>query len=123
MAPSPNMSRINGLIAEYPRQFWLLLGGAPHYLYGRQHVLAIPDDLCPATPGVPMTTVGLLLGLYSAAGLVATLLAGSLADRTGRMAVMLIGLFGGATTYVAMSQATSLPQWAILTAAASSLSE
>lgn len=114
LAASPSMNRFRRLTAKYPRQFWLLFGGLLISSTGGSMVWPFLTILVRQRLGVPMTTEGLLLGLYFAAGLVATLLAGSLADRIGRKGVMLISLFGGAAAYLAMSQADSLSQWVIL---------
>lgn len=65
---------------------------------------------------VPLTTVGLLLSLNSAMSLVATFLAGPVADRLGRKGVMIVSLSGNCLVYLAMNVADSLPLWAILMA-------
>jgi MFS family permease len=63
---------------------------------------------------VPLTTVGLLLSINSLAGLLTTFVAGPVADRFGRKGVMLASLAGNGILYLAMTQASTLPQWGIL---------
>jgi MFS family permease len=64
--------------------------------------------------GIPLTTIGLLLALHSGSALVATLITGPGADRLGRKGVMVLSLFASSLTYLAMSQASSLPAWVAL---------
>jgi MFS family permease len=63
---------------------------------------------------VPMTTVGLLLALSSASGLLTTLVAGPIADRLGRKGVMVSSIFAGSAVYLLMNRANTLPAWAVL---------
>jgi len=63
---------------------------------------------------VPLTTIGLLLSLNAAAGIIATFLVGPVADRFGRKGVMLASLIANGLLYLTMTQAKELPLWAAL---------
>jgi MFS family permease len=108
------LARLRAATAGYPRQFWVLFwgllinstGGAMVWpfltVYMRQHL------------GVPLTSITLLFTLNSAAGLIATSIAGPAVDRFGRKIAMGLSLAGSCGVYFAMSGADTLPAWAVL---------
>ncbi len=114
MAVSRSLNSIRRLIAEYPRQFWLLFAGMLISAVGGSMVWPFLTIIVRQRLDIPLTTIGLLLALNSASALVATLIAGPVADRLGRKGVMVLSLFASTGIYVAMSQASSLPAWAAL---------
>jgi MFS family permease len=117
LAISRGLDRVKRLIAGYPRQFWLLFAGMLISAVGGSMVWPFLSLYVRQRLDVPMTTVGLLLGLHSAMALVTTLIAGPVADRLGRKGVMVLSLFAGSALFLAMSLADSLPAWALLMAA------
>ena len=54
-------------------------------------------------------TAGVIMSLYGAGSIIASLLGGTLTDRLGRRATMLLSLFGGSATMLAIGFAPSLP--------------
>jgi MFS family permease len=113
-------SRLNGikrLIAEYPRQFWLLFAGMLISAVGGSMVWPFLTIMVRQRLDIPLTTIGLLLALHSGSALVITLIAGPVADRLGRKGVMVLSLFSSSAIYLLMSQAGSLSAWACLMAA------
>lgn len=63
---------------------------------------------------VPLTTVGLILSLNSAAGIATTFLAGPVVDRMGRKGIMVFSLLGSGLVYLTLNMATSVSMLAIL---------
>jgi len=114
LAISRALDRSKRLLGEYPRQFWLLYAGMLISATGGSMIWPFMTIYVRQRLGVPMTTVGLLLALNSASALVATLIAGPIADRLGRKGVMVLSLFSRSAVFVAMSLADSLPAWALL---------
>jgi MFS family permease len=106
--------RIKYLVAEYPRQFWVLFGGMLISSIGGSMVWPFLTIYMRQRLDVPLTTVGLLLSLNSGAGLATTFVAGPVADRFGRKGVMVLSLLANCVIYVAMIPAAGLPLWAIL---------
>jgi MFS family permease len=121
LAVSRALDRIKRLYAEYPRQFWLLYAGMLISATGGSMVWPFMTIFVRQRLGVPLTTVGLLLSINAGSALVATLIAGPVADRLGRKGVMVLSLFSRSTVFVAMSLAGSLPAWAVLMAASGAL--
>ena len=111
---SRSLDSLRRLVAEYPRQFWLLFAGMLISAVGGSMVWPFLTIIVRQRLDIPLTTIGLLLALHSASALVTTLIAGPVADRFGRKGVMVFSLFTSALIYVAMSQASSLPAWALL---------
>ena len=122
MAAPRSFERIRHLVGEYPRQFWLLSAGMLISAIGGSMVWPFLTIYVRQRLDVPLATVGLLIALQSAAGLVTTLVAGPVADRFGRKGVMVLSLFSGSAIYVAMSLASSLPAWAVLMAVSGAMS-
>lgn len=111
------MNRVRQTVSEYPRQFWLLFAGMLISATGSSMVWPFLTIYLRQRFAVPLTTVALLLSLYSGASLVTTFAAGPATDRYGRKGVMVLSLAASSTVYAAMSLAGTLPLWAVLMAA------
>lgn len=105
---------MNFFRARYPSQIWLLFGGALTGSIGQSLVWPFLVIAIRERTGVPLTQITLLFTLQSAAGFIATALLGPLMDRFGRKWAMLGGLFASGVVLLAMSQAQTLAQWAVL---------
>jgi MFS family permease len=114
MAVSRSLNSAKSLLDEYPRQLWVLVIGMLISATGGSMIWPFLTIYVRQRLEIPLATIGLLLGLHSAAALVTTLIAGPVADRLGRKGVMLLSLFSSAAIYVVMSRAGSLPLWAVL---------
>jgi len=110
------MNRIRQVLAQYPRQFWLLFGGMLISASGGSMVWPFLTIYIRQRLNISLTTVGLLLSLNSAAGLVTTFIAGPVCDRFGRKGVMVVSLFVGSAVFATMNLAGSLHVWSILMA-------
>jgi len=110
------LTRLRLTTADYPRQFWLLLGGMLINSSGGSMVWPFLTIYLRQRLGIPLTTVTLLLTVNAVAGLVASSIAGPVVDRFGRKGVMVLGLAVGGVTLLAMSAASTLEWWAILMA-------
>ena len=76
--------------AAFPRQFWLLVGGTFFYLLAIGLAFPYTAILIKGRLGVSMAVVGAIMGGTALAGLPLQPLAGSLSDRFGRRAVMIV---------------------------------
>ncbi len=111
------IARMRLATSGYSRQFWLLFWGTLINSAGGSMVWPFLTVYMRQHLGVPLTLITLLFTLNSAAGLVATSIAGSAVDRFGRKIAMALSLAGNSAVYVAMAAAHTLPAWAILMAA------
>lgn len=102
--------------AGYPRPFWFLFWGALISGSGTSIVWPFMTIYLRQRLGVPLATVGALLSLQSAAGLVATAFTGPAIDRFGRKGAMLVSLAASSVCLLAMSSASTLAWWAVLLA-------
>jgi MFS family permease len=64
----------------------------------------------------PLSTVTFLTTINAASGLISALLAGPITDRIGRKWVLVFSLIGNGMVYLFMSQASTLPAFAVLMA-------
>jgi len=106
------MDRVKRLVDEYPRQFWILLGGMLIISSGNGMVWPFLTLLLRQRLDVSLTTVGFLLSLQSGARLITTLLAGPVVDRLGRKWVMVASLAASSLGYIALGLASNLQAWA-----------
>jgi MFS family permease len=86
------LKRMHNVYVEYPRQFWILVGGMFIDTIGR--TILNPFLMLYATKrfDVSMTEVGMLFGLMAVANTVGNMLGGALTDRLGRKGMMILGL-------------------------------
>ncbi len=110
-------SRFSDLIAEFPRQFWVLFGGTLVNSIGGGMVFPFLTLYLHQRLNLSMTMVGFALSLWSASSLVGQLAGGSLTDSWGRKRLILVSLslsalllpvFGLADTFVPAAIAAML---------------
>ncbi len=103
--------------SDYPQQFWLVFWGMLISAVGGSMIWPFLMVYVSERLQLPMTETAGLMTLSSVVGLVASFIAGPIVDRFGRKWIMVISLLLNALGYILMSQATTLPQFAILMAA------
>jgi MFS family permease len=101
-------SRIADELRGLPRQFWLLTCGT--FVYSAGIFLAYPFEALylNGSLGIPMTTVGLLIGVMSLAGLPFQFPGGAAADRIGRRPVLALAIAGSMTLCVGLALSRAL---------------
>lgn len=101
---------------RYPRQYWYLILGMLFSTTGMGMIWPFLTIYMRETLNVPLTTITSLLMLDSVMSIVATFVAGPVADRFGRKWVMVISLAMMGVVYLSMSAAASLGIFAVLMA-------
>jgi len=100
--PRRFIARARHAVTAFPRQFWLLVAGTALYLVGVQMAYPFESIYLNRRLGVPMTTVGLMLGLSLLAGLPFQVVGGALADRLGRRPVLALAALASAALYAGL---------------------
>jgi MFS family permease len=108
------LRRFRSAVGTYPSQFWLLFWGLLISTIGASMIWPFLMIYVSSRLNLPLTTVASLMTINAVVGLVFAFIAGSITDRFGRKWVMAISLAGNALGYLLMSQASTLPQFAIL---------
>ncbi len=106
--------RLRTVIADYPRQFWVLFWGLLINSIGGSMVWPFLTIFMRERLAVELTVVTLLFSLNSGMGIAALSFVGPAVDRFGRRFAMITGLVAGGLILLAMSAATSLPAWVVL---------
>lgn len=106
-------SKLQRLLASYPRQFWIMVVGMLIVSIGGSMWWPFVTILLRERLGLPLTQVALLFTLNSAAGLVATSFVGPAVDRFGRRTAMILGLAVNGIALAAMGLADSVTAWAL----------
>jgi MFS family permease len=110
------LSVIHRARAEYPSQFWLVFWGMLISAVGGSMIWPFLMVYVSERLSLPMTATASLMTLSAITGLVASFIAGPIVDRFGRKWIMVISLVLNALGYVFMSQAQTLPEFAVLMA-------
>ena len=109
------MNRLNNLASRYPQQFWLMFCGMFISTVGASMIWPFLMLYVSEKLQAPLTTVGGLVALNAAVGVISLFfIGGPITDKVGRKGVMVFSLIANGLAYVAMSQASSLPAFAIL---------
>ncbi len=106
-------------LLRYPRQFQILLGGEFVSIVGRSMIFPFLTLYLHGRLGLPLTTVGMLLAVFSLAGAAGQVLGGLLADRLGRKWVMAVSLLTTGVLTLALAFVATLAQAAQNAAAVS----
>jgi MFS family permease len=111
------MNRLNNLASRYPQQFWLMFCGMFISTVGASMIWPFLMLYVSEKLQAPLTTVGGLVTLNAAIGVISSFfIGGPITDKVGRKGVMVFSLIANGLAYIAMSQASSLPAFAILMA-------
>lgn len=102
--------------AEYPRQFWLMFYGMLISTIGSSMIWPFLMIYVSERLQLPLAIIASLMTLSAAMGLISSFLAGPIVDRAGRKWVMVVSLLVNAAAYLLMSQAHTLPVFAVLMA-------
>jgi MFS family permease len=99
---------------DYPRQYWLLFWGMLISTTGASMIWPFLIIYASEKLALPLTAVTSLITINSVFGLVFAFVAGPLTDRLGRKWSMVVSLLVNGLVYLGLSQADSLPSFAIL---------
>ena len=102
------------LIASYPRQFWLMFCGMVISTIGSSMIWPFLMIYVSERLGLDLAISASLMTISSIMGLIASFIAGPIIDRLGRKWVMVVSLLANACGYFFLSQAHSLPMFALL---------
>lgn len=99
---------------NYPRQFWLMAIGLLIMSAGASMVWPFLMIYVSKALSLPLSKAASLITINATAGLLSTLIAGSVADRFGRKLVMTVSLLTNGIIYLFMAYANSYAAFAIL---------
>jgi MFS family permease len=97
----------------YPRQFWLMFAGMLISTIGSSMIWPFLMVYASEKLALPLATVAGLMTVSSAMGLITSFIAGPIVDRVGRKWAMSLSLVLNAAGYFVLSQATTLPGFAL----------
>jgi MFS family permease len=86
------INRIKDLYNDYPRQYWLMIVGIVLATAGGSMIWPFLLIYASGKLDMPLSTVATLISINAGTGLLASLIAGTLADKVGRKVVMNISL-------------------------------
>ncbi len=104
------------LLSSFPRAFWVLMVLFFINRIGAALIWPFISVFVRDQTGAPLSQIAAMLSIQSAASLLGTSFISALMDRFGRKRAMLIGSGAYGVVLIAMSQATTLWQWALLIA-------
>ncbi|MCQ3938620.1 MAG: hypothetical protein DPW18_16460 [Chloroflexi bacterium] len=108
------MIHFKTLYNRYPRQYWLMILGIVISTAGGSMVWPFMLIYAGGKLGLPLSAVASLISINAGVGLFASFLAGALADRIGRKAVMVASLAMLGVAYFFLVQAETYLQFALL---------
>ncbi|MGD8399235.1 MAG: MFS transporter, partial [Anaerolineae bacterium] len=107
------LGRASSVYREYPRQFWILVGGTFVDRLGSALLFPFFTLYVTARFGVGMTQVGVLFALFAASSVGGSMLGGALTDRLGRKSMFLFGLIASALSSVLMGLVDTISWFAV----------
>jgi MFS family permease len=115
--------RTRAMIEEFPRRFWVLVIAQFVDTVGRTLIFPFFALYVTQRFDVGMTEAGILLGIFSLAGMVGNMLGGGLTDRMGRRSIVLAGLVLSSMSAVSMGLVDQLAVFYVLVAFVGVLSD
>jgi MFS family permease len=103
--------RIKALYNEYPRQYWLMIAGIILATAGGSMIWPFLLIYASGKLDLPLSTVATLISINAGTGLLASLIAGTLADKVGRKLVMNISLTVNGFAYFLLMNAETYLQF------------
>jgi MFS family permease len=104
----------SNLYHQYPPQFWLMIMGIVLATAGGSMIWPFLTIYASDKLDLPLSKVATLISINAGTGLIASLLAGTLADRIGRKVVMNFSLTVNGIAYFLLMYAHTYPQFAAL---------
>src|SRR5215208_173560 len=107
----PPIHRIKALYNGYPRQYWLMITGIVLSTAGGSMIWPFLIIYASGKLNMPLSTVATLISINAGTGLLASLIAGTLADKVGRKLVMNLSLTVNGLAYFLLMNAETYPQF------------
>ena len=108
------ISKFKILFNQYPRQFWLMVTGIVISTAGGSMIWPFLLIYASGKLNLPLSTVATLISINAGTGLFSSFLAGTLADKIGRKAVMVFSLALNGIAYLFLMRAETYPQFVTL---------
>ena len=105
------IQRAKLLYSEYPRQFWLMIVGIVIATAGGSMIWPFLLIYASGKLSLPLSTVATLISVNAGTGLIASFIAGALADKIGRKVVMNVSLTLNGLAYLLLIFAGTYPQF------------
>src|SRR5215216_2727122 len=105
------INRLKTLYNEYPRQYWLMITGIILATAGGSMIWPFLVIYASGKLNLPLSTVATLISINAGTGLLASLIAGTLADKVGRKLVMNLSLTVNGLAYFLLMNAETYPQF------------
>lgn len=116
-------ARIRSTFAEYPSQFWIVVGGTFIDRLGGAMLFPFFTLYLTRKFDIGMTEVGGIFGMFSISSFIGSMIGGALTDRIGRKAILLFGLVMSALSAVLMGVIDALPLFLVVTLIVGTLSD
>src|SRR6185436_12604250 len=113
--PVPTVDRraLSALARSYPRQYWLMVAGMVISNAGGSLVWPFLLIFASGRLDLPLAAVGSLITIQAGAGMLASFVAGTLADRLGRKVVMFVSLASNGVIYLFLLNASGYAEFAV----------
>jgi len=98
---------LRNLYHEYPRQYWLMITGIVISTAGGSMIWPFLVIYASNKLNMPLSTVAALISINAGTGLIASFIAGTLADKIGRKAVMVFSLTVNGIAYLLLINAVT----------------
>ena len=105
------INRLRYLYNEYPRQYWLMILGIVLATAGSSMIWPFLLIYASGKLDLPLSTVAALISINAGTGILASLIAGTLADKVGRKVVMNFSLTVNGIAYFLLMRAETYPQF------------
>jgi MFS family permease len=105
------IDRLRYTYNEYPRQYWLMILGIVLSTAGGSMIWPFLLIYASGKLDLPLSTVAALISINAGTGILASLIAGTLADKVGRKVVMTFSLTVNGLAYFLLMQAETYPQF------------
>ncbi|WKZ34610.1 MAG: MFS transporter [Anaerolineales bacterium] len=106
--------KLKRLSRQYPKQYWLMIAGIVVSTAGGSMIWPFMLIYASGKLNMPLSTVAALISINAGTGLFASFLAGTLADRIGRKAVMVFSLATNGIAYFLLMRAETYPHFVVL---------
>src|SRR5512138_805936 len=105
------ISRLRSLYNEYPSQYWLMIAGIVFATAGGSMIWPFMLIYASGKLHLPLSTVATLISINAGTGLLASFIAGTVADKIGRKVVMNFSLTINGIAYFLLMHAETYPQF------------